>query len=139
MCVCGVMGYADITSGLHKTTASATAIEPSIYFFILKMPPNSNYLSIEKVGNGRAALFFFGDHVDVFNRAFFGADAAALAIIEIDVEFLLVFLVNNAFRAYSFAHGAARAFIVFVNRLCIAPVTRFIVSRRTRFKNCSVI
>lgn len=73
-------------------------------------------------------LFFFRNHIDIFDRAFFSADSTALAVIEIDVEFLLIFLKNNAFRAYSFAHGAARAFIVFVNRPDIAPVTRFIIS-----------
>src|SRR5512146_3273755 len=31
MCVCGEMGYAAITSGLHRVTARATACEPSIW------------------------------------------------------------------------------------------------------------
>ena len=30
MCVCGEIGYAEITSGRHSATASATAREPSI-------------------------------------------------------------------------------------------------------------
>src|SRR5512143_1883783 len=30
MCVCGEIGYAQITSGRHKPTASATAAEPSV-------------------------------------------------------------------------------------------------------------
>ena len=30
MCVCGVMGYAQITCGRHSATASATAREPSV-------------------------------------------------------------------------------------------------------------
>src|SRR4030095_11591257 len=30
MCVCGVIGYAQITCGRHSATASATACEPSV-------------------------------------------------------------------------------------------------------------
>jgi hypothetical protein len=30
MCVCGLMGYAEMTLGLHARTASATAMEPSM-------------------------------------------------------------------------------------------------------------
>src|SRR4051812_47991597 len=30
ICVCGVIGYAQITSGRHSATASATASDPSI-------------------------------------------------------------------------------------------------------------
>ena len=32
MCVCGVMGYAQITSGRQSATVSAMAREPSICF-----------------------------------------------------------------------------------------------------------
>jgi uncharacterized membrane protein len=96
------------------------------------MPPNSDYYSLKIRAAGikhcPPVLFFFGDHIDIFYRAFFSANSAALAVIEIDVEFLLIFLKNNALRAYSFAHGAARAFIVFVNRPYIAPVACFIIS-----------
>ncbi len=55
MWVCGEIGYAQTTSGLHAATASATAREPSIWRNTIQPVP-CRHESIRGRGGGRIVL-----------------------------------------------------------------------------------
>src|SRR5512144_3143483 len=52
MCVCGEIGYAQITSGRHSATASATAREPSICFSMDDLPGERLLHVVVRLGRG---------------------------------------------------------------------------------------
>src|SRR4029079_18491077 len=54
MCVCGVIGYAQITCGRHSATASATACEPSVCLSIGRLLRRGD--DLERVGRRRNVL-----------------------------------------------------------------------------------
>src|SRR4029453_18277276 len=56
MCVCGEIGYAAITSGRHRATASATAREPSSCLRTSRLPRRRRRERIPLLGGGRVSL-----------------------------------------------------------------------------------
>src|SRR4051794_6864194 len=56
MCVCGEMGYAPITSGRHRATASATAREPSICLRMSRLSERRADVLVGVGGSGGVAV-----------------------------------------------------------------------------------